>query len=193
MVQSSPSVLTELLGRWRAGDETAFDALAPLIYGELRRIARRYLRYERPDHTLQSTALVHEAYIRLMKQGTHDFQNRAHFFAISAQLMRQILVEYARHKKALKRDGGPSVTIENGILVPEIKEVDLIALDDALEALRQLDPRQSRIVELKFFGGLSGEEISIVLGISTATVKREWATARVWLRHEIRRALKYDT
>jgi RNA polymerase sigma factor (TIGR02999 family) len=193
MVQSSPSVLTELLGRWRAGDETAFDALAPLIYGELRRIARRYLRYERPNHSLQSTALVHEAYIRLMRQGTHDFQNRAHFFAISAQLMRQILVEYARHRKALKRDGGPSVTIDNGVLVPEIKEVGLIALDDAMEILRQLDPRQSRIVELKFFGGLTSEEISVVLGISTATVKREWATARVWLRHEMRRALKYDT
>src|SRR5678810_1264658 len=124
MVQSSPSALTELLGRWKAGDQAAFDSLAPLIYGELRRIAHRYLRYERPDHTLQSTALVHEAYIRLIKQGTHDFQNRAHFFAISAQLMRQILVEYARHRKAMKRDGGLLVTLGNGVLVPEIKDVD---------------------------------------------------------------------
>lgn len=188
MVQSSPSVLTELLGRWRAGDQAAFDALAPLIYGELRRIAHHYLRYERPDHTLQSTALVHEAYIRLMKQGTHDFQNRAHFFAISAQLMRQILVEYARHRKAIKRDGGPSVSVDKGVLVPEIKDLDLVTLDDALKALAQLDQRQCRIVELKFFGGLSTEEVSIVLGISTATVKREWATARVWLRHEMQKA-----
>jgi RNA polymerase sigma factor (TIGR02999 family) len=193
VVQSSPTVLTDLLGRWKTGDQAAFDTLVPLIYSELRRIAHRYLRHERPDHTLQSTALVHEAYIRLMKQSTHDFQNRAHFLAISAQLMRQILVEYARHRKAMKRDASLLVTLDNGVLVPEIKDVDLVALDDALEALAQLDIRQSRIVELKFFGGLSTDEVSIVLGISTATVKREWATARVWLRHEMRKALKYDT
>jgi RNA polymerase sigma factor (TIGR02999 family) len=187
VLQSSPNVLSDLLQRWKAGDQGALEALVPLVYGELRIIARRYLRHERPGHTLQSAALVHEAYLRLMKQGTHEFENRAHFFAISAQLMRQVLVEYARRKKAMKRDGGAPITLGDGVVLPEIQNVDIIALDEALKVLARLDARQSRIVELRFFSGLSVEEVSTILGISTATVKREWATAKVWLLHEIRK------
>ncbi len=186
--QSSPNLVTTLLAKWRAGDERALDALLPLVYNELRRVAHRYLRYERPDHTLQSTALVHEAYLRLLKQGTHEFENRAHFFAISAQLMRQILVEYARRRKAAKRDGGHPVTLDDSMGLLKTRSVDLVALDAALNGLAELDARQSRIVELRFFGGLSVEDTSTVLGISPATVKRDWATAKIWLHHEISRA-----
>jgi RNA polymerase sigma factor (TIGR02999 family) len=188
VLKSSPNVLSELLEKWKAGDQRALEALVPLVYGELRKIARRYLRHQRAGHTLQSAALVHEAYLRLMKQGTHEFENRDHFFAILAQLMRQILVDYARRKKAVKRDGGAPITIGDDVVLPEIKDVDIVALDDALKSLARLDARQSRIVELRFFAGLSVEEVSTILGISTATVKREWATAKVWLRHEIRKA-----
>jgi RNA polymerase sigma factor (TIGR02999 family) len=137
---------------------------------------------------LQSTALVHEAYLRLLKQGTHEFENRAHFFAISAQLMRQILVEYARRRKAAKRDGGYAVSIDDNVCLLKTRSVDLVALDDALKGLAKLDPRQSRIVELRFFGGLSIEETSAVLGISPATVKRDWTTAKVWLHREMSKA-----
>jgi RNA polymerase sigma factor (TIGR02999 family) len=188
VLKSSPNVLSELLEKWKAGDQRALEALVPLVYGELRKIARRYLRHQRAGHTLQSAALVHEAYLRLMKQGTHEFENRDHFFAISAHLMRQILVDYARRRKAVKRDGGAPITIGDGVILPEIKDVDIVALDDALKSLARLDARQSRIVELRFFGGLSVEEAATILGISTATVKREWATAKIWLRHEIRKA-----
>jgi len=186
--QSSPNLVTVLLAKWKAGDEKALEALVPLVYDELRRVAHRYLRHERPDHTLQSTALVHEAYLRLLKQGTHEFENRAHFFAISAQLMRQILVEYARHGNAAKRDAGHMLTLDDNMGLVKTRGVDLVALDDALKALAALDARQSRIVELRFFGGLSTEETAAVLGISSATVKRDWATAKVWLHHEISKA-----
>ncbi len=188
MPQSSPNLVTVLLAKWKAGDEKALEALVPLVYDELRRVAHRYLRHERPDHTLQSTALVHEAYLRLLKQGTHEFENRAHFFAISAQLMRQILVEYARHGNAAKRDAGHMLTLDDNMGLVKTRGVDLVALDDALKALAALDARQSRIVELRFFGGLSTEETAAVLGISSATVKRDWATAKVWLHHEISKA-----
>jgi len=184
---SSKSV-SELLAEWRAGDEEALQALVPLVYNELRRIAHRYLQKELRDHTLQSAALVHEAYLRLKKQGAAgaaDFANRAHFFAIAAQLMRQILVEHARKRLALKRHGGHSLTLDDATSLVKSKSVDLVALDDALNGLAKLDPQQSRIVELRFFGGLSIEETSRALGISPATVKREWATARVWLQHEM--------
>ena len=189
MPQSSPSVVTELLAKWRAGDEHALETLIPLVYDELRRLAHRYLSYERPCHTLQSTALVHEAYLRLMKQGTREFENRAHFLAISAQLMRQILVEYARRRNAGKRAAGQMLTLDDRIGLLKTKSPDLIALDDALNELAKLDARQSRIVELRVFGGLSTEEIAAVLGISSATVKRDWATAKLWLHHEIRRTV----
>jgi RNA polymerase sigma factor (TIGR02999 family) len=187
-LQSSPNLVTDLLAKWKAGDEQAVEALVPLVYNELRRVAHRYLRHERPDHTLQSTALVHEAYLRLLKQGTREFENRAHFFAISAQLMRQILVEYARQRKAAKRNAGYAVTLDGSIGWFKTKGIDLVALDDALKGLAELDGRQSRIVELRFFGGLSTEEIATVMGISSATVKREWATAKIWLHHEISKA-----
>jgi RNA polymerase sigma factor (TIGR02999 family) len=182
--------VTQLLAKWRAGDEKALEDLVPLVYDELRRMAHRYLRGERPNHTLQSTALVHEAYIRLVKQREKDFENRAHFFAISAQLMRQILVEYARGRRTAKRDVERNVTLEDTLNLVKRKSVDLIALDDALNGLAALDPQQSRIVELRFFGGLSIEETSDVLGISAATVKRYWTTARVWLDHEIRKGAR---
>jgi RNA polymerase sigma factor (TIGR02999 family) len=186
--QSSSNQVTALLAKWKAGDELAFEALVPLVYNELRQVAHRYLRHERPDHTLQTTALVHETYLRLIKQGGNDFENRAHFLAISAQLMRQVLVEYARHRNAAKRDARKTVTLDAGIGLFNSRCVDVMALDDALKDLAVLDARQSRIVELRFFGGLSTEEIAAVLGISSATVKREWATAKVWLYHEISKA-----
>ncbi len=184
-MQTSSNLVTQLLTKWRAGDEQAIQELVPLVYDELRRMAHRYLRQERPDHTLQSTALVHEAYIRLLKQRDKKFENRAHFLAIAAKLMRQILVEYARTRKAAKRDGGHRLTLDDTISLVEGKSVDVIGLDDALTGLAALDPLQSSIVELRFFGGLSIDETSSVLGIAPATVKRHWTTARVWLHHEM--------
>jgi len=185
VLQPSPNLVTELLAKWRAGDQDALGALVPLVYNELREVAHRHLRHERPDHTLQSTALVYEAYLRLRKQGAQEFENRAHFFAIAAQLMRQILVEYARHRKAAKRDAGCRLTLDNTVQLLKAKSVDLVALDDALDSLAKLDPRQSRVVELRFFGGLSIEETAKVLGVSPDSVKRDWATAKIWLYHEM--------
>jgi len=184
----SSKPVSELLAKWEAGDGEALRALVPLIYNELRRLAHHYLRSERPDHTLQSTALVHEAYLRLIKQEPAHFENRAHFFAVSAQLMRQILVEWARRRRAAKRDGGYRLTLEDAQSLLKGRSVDLAALDDALNGLARLDARQSRIVELRFFGGLTIEETAQVLGISAATVRRDWATARVWLHHEMSNA-----
>ena len=180
--------VSELLAKWKAGDQEALQDLVPLIYNELRRLARRYLQKERPDHTLQSTDLMHEAYLRLTKQRPMHFENRAHFFAVSAQLMRQILVEYARRRRTVKRDGGYKLTLDDAVSLVKGRSTDLVALDDALNGLSQFDAQQSRIVELRFFGGLSIEETSQVLGISPATVKRDWATARVWLHHEMSKA-----
>jgi len=181
----SSKPVSELLAKWQAGDQEAFRALVPLVYQELRRLAHRYLRSERPDHTLQSTALVHEAYLRLANQGPVRFENRAHFLAVSAQLMRQILVQYARRRHAAKRDAGHKVALEDAEALLKKQAVDLLALDDALTGLAQLDPQQSRIVELRFFGGLSIEETAQALKISPATVKREWAMARLWLHHQM--------
>ena len=185
MPQVQPKQITELLVKWKEGDQQAVHALLPLVYEELRRLAHQYLRKERPGHTLQSTALVHEAYLRLEKQGEVKFENRAHFMAICAQLMRQILVEYARRRGAAKRDGGYKLSLDDVVVSAKSRDLDLVALDDALTQLSKLDPQQSRIVELRFFGGLSIEETAEVLGISSATVKRDWATARVWLLHEM--------
>jgi RNA polymerase sigma factor (TIGR02999 family) len=189
---SSTQPVSALLAKWQAGDEDALQALLPLVYNELRRLAHRYLQRERPDHILQSTALVHEAYLRLVKQEGKRFENRAHFFAICAQLMRQILVEYARSRRAAKRDGGYTLTLNDTIALVKSRSVDLVALDDALNGLCKLDLQQSRIVELRFFGGLSIEETSRVLRISPATVKRDWATARIWLHHEMSRTASHD-
>jgi RNA polymerase sigma factor (TIGR02999 family) len=184
--------VSELLAQWRAGDEESLHRLLSLVYSELRRLAHNYLRKERPDHTLQSAALVHEAYLRLMKQQPMHFENRAHFFAVSAQLMRQILVEYARRRKAAKRDPGYKLTLDESLVPARTRSVDLIVLDDALNGLAKVNPRQCRIVELRFFGGLSIEETSQVLGVSPATVKREWNTAKLWLYNQIRRAERQE-
>jgi len=189
---STQQPVSALLAKWQAGDEQALEALLPVVYKGLRRVAHRYLQKERRDHTLQSTALVHEAYLRLVKQGGARFENRDHFFAICAQLMRQILVEYARAHRAAKRDGGRSITFNEEMAVFKNRAVDLVELDDALNDLAKLDPQQSRIVELRFFGGLSIDETARVLGISPATVKRHWATAKAWLYHHMSKTTAYD-
>ena len=185
--------VSELLARWRAGDEESLDRLMPLVYNELRRLAHYHLRKERPGHTLQTTALVHEAYLSLTKQEPTDFESRAHFFAICANLMRQILVQYARSRKAAKRNAGYKITFDETITLPQSRGVDLIALDDALNGLAKVDPQQSRIVELRFFGGLSIEETAQALGMSPATIKRHWTTAKLWLHNEISEAAGHDT
>jgi len=159
--------------------------LMPLVYEELRRVAHNYLQGERPDHTLQSTAVVHEAYLRLV-EGAVQFQNRQHFFAVASQLMRQILVDYARRHRALKRDGGYRLALDEALKLPS-KDVDLVNLDDALKELAQMDAQQGRIVELRFFGGLSIAETAEVLSLSAATVERSWASARAWLYRQLNR------
>jgi RNA polymerase sigma factor (TIGR02999 family) len=183
----SSSRVTELLSRWKDGDQQALHDLLPIVYPQLRRLAHQHLRKERADHTLQSTALVHEAYLRLEKQGVLKFENRSHFLAICSQLMRQILVEYARSRGAAKRDGGIRLYLEDVVMAAKSRGTDLIALDDALTELARLDAQQARIVELRFFGGLSIEETATVTGVSSATVKRSWAAARVWLHRELNR------
>lgn len=181
--------VSELLASWRDGDKTALHSLLPLVYDELRRLARHYLKLERSDHTLQSTALVHEAYLRLVGQSSVRVENRAHFFGIAAGLMREILVDHARMRGAAKRGANRlTLTLDEAVMLPRKREVDVVALDDALKDLAALDPRQSRIVELRFFGGLSIRDTSLVLEISPATVKREWATARLWLQRELNRS-----
>jgi len=187
--RESSSAVTELLVRWREGDKEALEDLMPLVYGELRRLAHHYLQRERSDHTLQSTALVHEAYLRLAGQNTPQWQNRAHFFGIAARVMRQILVEYARAHAAAKRGGSGAcrLTLDEALDVQQKSDIDVIALDGALSRLSELDPQQSRIVELRFFAGLTIEDTSEVMGISPATVKRDWTSARAWLHREIAR------
>ncbi len=182
MSSSSSYPVTELLARWSNGDVSARDALVPLVYDELRRIARRCLAGQRSDHTLQPTALVHEAYLRLARRDSLDWRDRVHFFAMAAQMMRQILVDHARKHAAAKR-GGNAVTLllDEESAVSKPASFDLLALDDAMKQLASLDPRQSQIVELRFFGGLSIEETAQAVNISPATTKREWATARLWL------------
>jgi RNA polymerase sigma factor (TIGR02999 family) len=184
-LSSEPSKpISELLVQWKGGDQEALKALLPLVYDELKRLARHHLRGERPGHTLQSTALVHEAYLRLVQKPL-QLQNRTHFFAVAARLMREILVDHARSRRAAKRDYRCKITLDQAVALPKKEAVDLLALDDALNELSHLDPRQGRIVELRFFGGLSIHETSEIMGISPATVKREWATARAWLHREV--------
>ena len=184
MSQYESNQVTELLGKWKSGDQEALRVLMPLVYKELRRLAHHYLRAERSDHILQSTALVHEAFLRLVDQEPSRVENRAHFLAIAAQLMRQILVDFARSRRAAKRDH-LRLTLDDAVSLPQARNPDLIALDDALKELARLNPRQSRIVELRFFGGLSIEETSQVVGASTATVERDWTIARAWLHREV--------
>ncbi len=181
--------ITRMLQEWSGGDRNALDALLPLVYTELHRQASRYLRRERPDHTLQTTALIHEAYVKLVDQREVNWQNRAHFFGVAAQMMRRILVDYARQRRRAKRGGiAEGLPLEEAALVvSEERSVDLVALDEALTRLAEFDERQARIVELRYFSGLSIEETAEVLSISPATVKSDWNVAKAWLRHEITR------
>jgi RNA polymerase sigma factor (TIGR02999 family) len=183
---ASPKGITELLLRWQNGDSEALNSLIPLVYGELHRLARHHLSRERGEHTLQCTALVNEVYLRLLGQGL-AVENRTHFFAVSSHLMRQILVDHARRHRAAKRgDGFERITLsEAEALLPQTRNLDLLALDDALNELGRADPQLTRIVELRFFGGLSIEESAVALGISESSVKREWASARAWLHREL--------
>lgn len=188
MSEPLPQNVTKLLLRWSKGDQGALESLVPLVYDELRRLARHYLKQEKQSHTLSSTALVHEAYLRLVSQKDVTWQNRAHFFGVASQMMRRILVDHARHHAYAKRGGGAmTLALDEAVCTPQRREIDLVALDDALDSLAKLDERQSRMVELRFFGGLSIEETSEVLGVSAPTVKREWASARAWLYREISR------
>ena len=182
----SPGEVTNLLIELKNGNREAESRLMPLVYGELRRLAGLYMRGERPGHTLQATALVHEAYLRLVGYEDVDWQNRAHFFGVAANLMRRILVDHARAKQAKKRGGGDQkVSLDQAVLVrPEAPE-QFLALDEALERLAKRDPRQARIVELRYFGGLSEEETAEVLEISVRTVKRDWNVARAWLYQQL--------
>ena len=178
--------VTGLLQAWGGGDAAALDQLVPIVYEELHRQAQRYLRREAPGHTLQTTALVHEAYLRLVDQRQARWQNRAQFFGVAAQLMRRILVDYARRHQAAKRGGSAiQVPFEEGAVAAAESDVDLVALDNALTRLAVLDPQQARVVELRYFTGLGIEESAEALGISPATVKREWAMARAWLKREL--------
>ena len=188
MEHDPPSEVTQLLQVWRGGDRKALEALFPLVYKELRRLAHFQLRNERPNHTLQSAALVHEAYLRLVGMSSLQWESRTHFFAIAGQLMRQILVDYARRRGAAKRGGSVcKLSLDEGTMMPRRKDVDVVALDDALIGLAKIDPRQSQVVELRFFAGLSLEQVSEVLEIAPATVQRDWTTARAWLHREISR------
>jgi RNA polymerase sigma factor (TIGR02999 family) len=183
---STPDDITKLLLDWSSGDREAFDRLAPLVYDELRKLAHRYMRRERPDHTLQTTALVNEAYIRLVDQKSVRWQNRAHFFAIAARMMRRILVDYARARRYDKRGGAARhVSFDEGAVCAPERVADLVAIDDALMSLSAHDSRKSEIVTLRFFGGLSIEEVAEVLGISRTTVQREWRAAKAWLYHAL--------
>lgn len=185
---SYPISLSELLANWPVDDPQRLEALLPRAYDELRQLAHRVLRDQRPDHTLQTTALVHEAYLRLANQETLKFENDRQFFGLAALIMRQILVDYARKRSTGKRDGGRRIPLEDSLSVLDGKSLELIALDDALNDLARLDLQQSRIVELRFFGGLSIEETADVLETSPATVKRLWSTARAFLHREMTRA-----
>jgi RNA polymerase sigma-70 factor (ECF subfamily) len=178
--------ITQLLSAWSEGDKAALDALIPVVYDELRRQASRYLRRERPGHTLQTTALINEAYLRLFDQRAMKWQNRAQFFGIAAQLMRRILVDHARAKHRAKRGGSEiRVSLTDATSVTKEPDLDLVQLDEALNKLAEIDPQQSKIVELRFFSGLNVQETAAALNISPATVKRDWSVAKAWLHREI--------
>jgi RNA polymerase sigma-70 factor (ECF subfamily) len=181
----SGSEATLLLRAWAAGDRGALDRLTPIVYQELRRLARGYLKWERPGHTLQATALVNEAYIRLVDYKRMQWQDRSHFFAVSAQLMRRILVEHARRHNLKRGKGLRHVSLEESVVVGGVRPAELLALDDALNELAHLDARKARVVEMRFFGGLSVEEVADVLGVSPITVMRDWTTAKAWLYREL--------
>ena len=187
MSPNSDSGPTELLRAWGQGDGSALDRLVPLVYEELHRLARRYMRQERPDHTLQATSLVNEAYLRLIDVNRVEFQNRTHFLALAAQMMRRILVEFARHRHRQKRGGrAVHLSLDDVLELPELPERDLVALSDALTELAAVDARMSQVVELRFFGGLTVKETAQVLDVSPETVMRDWRTAKAWLLRELR-------
>ncbi len=178
--------VTELLRQWRSGDEEALDKLTPLIYDELHRLAHQYISRERPGHTLQTTALVNEAYLRLVEQNDVDWESRAHFFAVSAQLMRHILVDYARQHAAAKRGGEfQKVALNGEVIVSRERAAELVALDEAMHALHEIHPRRSKVVELRYFGGLNNKEASQVLKVSETTIERDWRFAKAWLYREL--------
>ena len=188
MTNNSAHEVTLLLRDWCRGDRAALDKLIPLVQWELHRLAHKYMVRERPDHILQTSALVNEAYLRLIDADHVDWQDRVHFFAISANLMRQVLVHFARRGDARKRGGSArKIPLEEGVLSPLERDADLIALDDALGALAEIDPREAKVVELRFFGGLSEKEVAEVIGISEKTVRRDWNHAKVWLLEEMQR------
>jgi RNA polymerase sigma factor (TIGR02999 family) len=188
MTDEQSRLVSRLLRHWTEGDENALVELLPLVYSELRRIARFHLQHERPNHTLQSTALVHEAYLRMLGSEPPELRSRSHFIAIASRLIRQILVDYARERGAAKRDGGYRVAEEYLEALPVSGDADLVALDDALNDLYRTDERAAKIVDMKFFGGLSTEEVSEVLGVSRATVDRDWSMARAWLYRQMSRS-----
>jgi RNA polymerase sigma factor (TIGR02999 family) len=185
MASTSPKAVTQLLIEWSNGDHAALDQLIPLVYDELRRLARGYMRREKQGNTLQTSALIHEAYLRLVDQKNVQLQNRAQFFGFAAQLMRRILVDHARSRSRIKRGGGAQMVslAEQAVILNDVAEV--IALDDALKNLAEMDPRKAQIVEMKFFGGLTNEEVAGVLKLTSRTVEREWRSAKAWLLREI--------
>jgi RNA polymerase sigma-70 factor (ECF subfamily) len=177
--------ISKLLRAWSDGDQSALDGLTPIVYDELRRLAHRYMKRERPGHTLQTTALVNDAYMRLVEYKRMKWQNRAHFFAVSAQVMRRILVDHARRHNVKRGAGVPHVSLEQVAVVGGDRPADLVALDDALNALARIDPRKVQIIEMRFFGGLSVEDTAEVLNVSPATVRRDWSIAKFWLYREL--------
>ncbi len=186
MNDSDSHEITQLLGDWSSGDERALEQLMPLVYDELRRMARGHLRRQPSNHTFQTTELIHEAYLKLAKAGGQDFQNRAHFFGVAAKAMRHILVDYARSKQSEKRGGGrEKISLADDTVISSTRTDQLVALDEALKNLESLDERKCRVVELRFFGGLTNEEMAEVLKVSSETVKRDWRFARNWLLREL--------
>jgi RNA polymerase sigma factor (TIGR02999 family) len=186
MTAASKENVTQILQAWSSGNQKAFDELFSIVYKELHRIAAAYMRRERPTHTLQPTALINEAYLKLVDKPTMNWRNRAHFYAVAAKIMRRILIDHAREHAAQKRGGGnEKLALEEGLVHEEERDVDLVKLDEALSAFEKIDPEKSRIIELRFFGGLSIEETAEVLSISASTVKRDWRTARAWLRRSL--------
>lgn len=188
MIQASPEEVTGLLRAWSNGDESALESLIPLVYAELHRLARQYMRREQAGHTLQTSALVNEAYLRLVDARSVQWQSRAHFFAVSATIMRRILVDFARARRKLKRGGGAQrISLDDSLTISDERGVDLISLDEALSKLAALNDRQCKVVELRYFAGLSENEIAEALKISPRTVRSDWNVARTWLYHELSR------
>ena len=192
MTTPSPEAITSLLRAWSDGDQAALEQLVPRVRAELHRLARHYMRQERPGHLLQTTALVNEAYVRLIDWKNVSWQNRAHFFGVAAQLMRRVLVDMVRCRPVEEGNESQDVTLDETLMTPHRRGIQLIALDDALNALGEIDPRKSHIVELRFFGGLSVDETAEVLKVAPITVMRDWKLAKVWLLREMKRAVKSE-